>query len=198
MKVRAKSPMTSTVQIEANASSGVSSLVCSVLISVSVASMLMANGPALSVNDPEHATPSREVHDGVERALLVSESIIRQRVGIGSRGLVQGEVNEERKTYDIRAGNEPPVAAVAAVIAVVAKHEILSWRHYQFAVLYIMAHLHPPARVYSWVRVELSGKLVAEAVLIGPFKHREGLALLLPVDADDTILETNAVARDAH
>jgi hypothetical protein len=33
--------------MEANASSGVSSLVCSVLISVSVASMLMANRPAL-------------------------------------------------------------------------------------------------------------------------------------------------------
>src|ERR1700721_524672 len=61
-----------------------------------------------------------------------------------------------------------------------------------------MAHLHPPARVYSWVRVELSGKLVAEAVLIGPFKHRERLALHLPIDADDTILKTNAVTGDAH
>src|SRR3984893_2715929 len=156
--------MTSTVQMEANASSGVSSLACSVLISVSVASMLMAKCPALepcSVNDLEHPAPPCEVHHGVERALLVSESIIRKRVGIGSRGLVQGEVNEERQTHNIGAGNKSPVAAVAAVVAIVAEHEIFAWGHYQFTVLDIVSHLHPPVGVHSRVGIELSGKLVA-------------------------------------
>src|ERR1700688_1322759 len=107
MNVSAKSPMTSTVQMEANASRGVSSLACSVLISVSVASILMAKCPALelcSVNDLEHPAPSCEIHHGVKRALLVSESIIRKRIGFGGRGLMQGEVNEERQTHNIFAG----------------------------------------------------------------------------------------------
>src|ERR1700761_1977826 len=127
MKVSAKSPMTSTVQMEANASSGVSSRACSVLISVSVASILMAKCPALelcSVNDLEHPAPSCEIHHGVKRALLVSESIIRERTGFRCRGLMQREVNEKRQPHDIGAGNKPPVAAVAAVVAIVAEHEI--------------------------------------------------------------------------
>src|ERR1700733_13805747 len=133
MKVRAKSPMTSTVQMEANASSGVSSLASSVLISVSVASILMAKCPALElslVNDLEHPAPSCEVHHGVKWALLVSESIIRKRIGLGCRGLMQGEVNEERQTHNIGAGDKAPVAAVAAVVAIVAEHEIFPWGHY--------------------------------------------------------------------
>src|SRR5271154_619414 len=122
MNVSAKSPMTSTVQMEANASSGVSSVACWLLISVSVASMVMGTKPL--VNDAKRAAPPRKVHDGVERALLVSESIIRERAVIGSRRLVQREVNDEGQTHDIGARNKTPVAAIAAVIAVVAKHEI--------------------------------------------------------------------------
>src|SRR5882757_1656823 len=193
--------MTSTVQIEANASSGVSSRACSVLISVSVASMLMANCPALelcSVNDLEHPAPPCEVHHGVERALLVSESIIRKRVGIGSRGLFQGEVNEEREPHDIGAGNKPPIAAVAAVVAIVAEHEIFTRGHYQFPVLDIVSHLHPPVCVHSRVGVELGGKLIAKVILIHAFKDGEGFTLLLPVDADHAILQAYAVARNTH
>src|ERR1700733_3368493 len=122
MKVSAKSPMTSTVQMEANASSGVSSLACWLLISVSVCSMVM--GTNLLMNDAKRAAPACKVHDAIERALLVSESIIRQRVVIGSRRLVQREVNDEGQTHDIGARNKTPVPAVAAVVAVVAEHEI--------------------------------------------------------------------------
>src|ERR1700760_4342528 len=160
MKVSAKSPMTSTVQMDANASSGVSSLACSVLISVSVASILMAKCPALElclVNDLEHPAPSREVHHGVKRALLVSESIIRERVGIGSRRLVQGEVNEERQTHNVGDRNKAPVAAIAAVVAVIAEHKVSGRGHDQFAILDIVAHLHPPVGVHARIGVEPGG-----------------------------------------
>src|SRR5271156_592606 len=183
--------MTRTVQMEANASSGVSSFASSVSISVSVASLLMANCPALepcSVNDLERPAPPCKVHHGVERALLVSESIIRERVGIGSRGLVQGEVDEERQAHNIGAGNKAPVAAVAAVVAIVAEHEIFARGHYQFTILNIVPHLHPPVCVHSRVGVELSGKLIAKVILIRPFKDGERFTLLLPVDTNHAIL----------
>jgi hypothetical protein len=53
-------------------------------------------------------------------------------------------------------------------------------------------------RIHSRVGVELGGKLIAEIVLIRAFKDRERLALLLPVDADHAVLQTDAVAGNAH
>src|SRR6202044_1508307 len=101
MKVSPKSPMTSTVQMEANGSSGVSSRACWLLISVSVTSMVV--GTNVLMNDAKRAAPPCKVHDGIERALLVSESIIRERAVLGSRRLVQREVNDEGQTHDIGA-----------------------------------------------------------------------------------------------
>src|ERR1700760_2698386 len=112
MKVSANNPITSTVQIEAKASSGVSSLVSWVLISVSVASM------TLLVHDPKHAAPPGATHYGIEWALLVSGSIIGQRVGIGGRRLLQREVDEQRQANNIRPGHESPVAAITAMVAI--------------------------------------------------------------------------------
>jgi len=53
-------------------------------------------------------------------------------------------------------------------------------------------------RIHSRVGVELGRKLIAEAVLIGALKNCEGLILLLPVDADDSVLQADVVARHTH
>ncbi len=53
-------------------------------------------------------------------------------------------------------------------------------------------------RVHARVGVELGGKLIAKVILIRAFKDGERFALLLPVDTDHAILQTNAVAGNTH
>src|ERR1700684_74754 len=150
------------------------------------------------MNDAKRAAPPCKVHDGIERALLVSEFIIRERAILGSRRLVQREVNDEGQTHEIGAGNKTPVAAITTVIAVVAEHEICPGGNNDLAILDIVAHLDPPVRIHSRVGVELGGKLIAEIILIRAFKDRERLNLLLSVNADNAILQMDAVPGNAH
>ncbi len=119
----------------------------------------------------------------------MSESIIRERIGFRSRGLMQGEVNEERQPDDIGAGNKAPVATIAAVVAIVAEHEISARGYDQLAILDVVAHLNPPIRIHARVGVEFGGKLIAKVILVRAFKNSEWFTLLLPVHIYHAVLQ---------
>src|SRR4051812_14672249 len=60
---------------------------------------------------------------------------------------VHAEVDEQRTSHDVLARHEAPVAAVGAVVAVVAHHEVVAFGHDELMVLDQSVHFGSPVRV---------------------------------------------------
>ncbi len=131
-------------------------------------------------------------------AVLVSESIIRQGIVIGGRRLVKREVNQKGQAHDVGTGHETPIAAVAAVVAIIPEHEVHAVGHDQFPVPHVRPHLHPPMGIDARVGVEPGGKLIAEVVLRSSLEYHIGLVLLLAIEENHAVLQTDVVAGNAH
>src|SRR5690242_14883006 len=107
----------------------------------------------------QDAVPSGEVDQSILNT--VAESTTRKRLEVGGGGLTEGKVDEERRAFDVCAGNKAPVAAVAAVIAVVAEYEVVAGWHTQVRVLDKAAHLGAPVGVYAGIVGGVARELIA-------------------------------------
>src|SRR4051812_30345836 len=194
MKVRTNRPTTSTPQMEARASKGVSSLAffagifctskVSSIVSCSVVWVRWIARPTARFksgqgqpkrdcvlpHDPEHAIPTGKTYSIVCLNFVVSEFIILLR--FRCRWPAEGEVDDEGPADNILHGHEAPVAAVAAVVAIVSQHKIAACGYDKLAIVDFLAHLHPPMCVHSGIGVEGRGKLIAEGVASGVLEDR--------------------------
>src|ERR1035438_2840474 len=93
----------------------------------------LAGGSAL-MHYVKDALPARKPRQFRREFPVVSESIIRCLLHIGGGGAGQREVDHQRPRHDLGPRDKAPEAGIVAVIAVVAKNEVLARRDRQFAV----------------------------------------------------------------
>src|SRR6266568_3381896 len=181
-KVRMNRPTTSTEQMLAAASKGVSSTGFSLgagsgsdgvlgggvflLIILSLCAQ-MAGGYATvprfaSVNDMEDALPTCERCEACREFPVVSESIIRGLLHIGGRRPAQREVDDQRAGHDGLPRHQAPEAGILAVIAVIAENKVLVLWNHELAMLRKTLKLPPPRRIDVGIRVNRARKIVAE------------------------------------
>ena len=95
------------------------------------------------------------------------------------------------------SGNEAPVAAVFAVVAVVAQDEVVAGGDDEFAVVDERAHADPPVGVDLGVGALEAGEVVAEVVGRAGAVDGVGLGEGLAVDEDVTTVQAEMVAGKA-
>src|SRR5579883_366981 len=109
-------------------------------------------------------------------------------------------INEERFADEIGAVNKTPVAAVKGVVAVVAEHEILARRNYDFAVLNVMfEHVARPG-CYGIRQIAQLGGIRRR--IVARWIWRESLHCVRLVEFDSVAIDharyhQNAIAADA-
>ena len=143
-------------------------------------------------HNPEHAIPAGKTDSIVCRNFVVSESIILLR--FCCRWAAEGEVDDEGSADDILHRNEAPVAAVAAVVAIISEHEIAALGNDQLAIANFLAHLHPPMRIDAGIGVEGRGKLIAECIAVHVFKDGVGFLDRRTVDVELAAFEMQPVS----
>jgi hypothetical protein len=111
--------------------------------------------------------------------------------------LPQGKVDQQRATDDVFAGNEAPVAAVFAVVAVIAEDEVVSGWDDEISVVDELAHANPPAGVDGWVGVLEPGKVVAKVIGHRPAVDGVGLIETEPIDEDMACTEADVIPGDS-
>src|SRR6202049_776714 len=137
-----------------------------------------------SVYQSQRAVPAREV---IEPALNRRRRIF---VPVPYR-----PVNDQRFADNIFPRHESPIAAVLAVIAVIAQHEIMPLGKNQLAVFHQFPHLQPPFAFQAKGGDVGSGEIIAEHI-IGRFqKSHVGLIQRLALDTDLLVLHPQVVAR---
>lgn len=152
-------------------------------------------------NDLEGAAPAGEVDERVDLAgmlaALIGDSLLGESGCVVAIVLLEGEVDEQRFAYDGFAGNEAPVAAVLAVVAVVAHDEVVADGDDEFAVIDERTHADPPARVDLGVGALQTGEVVAEVVRWARAIDGVGLGEGVAVDEDLAGVEAKVVAGKA-
>jgi hypothetical protein len=111
--------------------------------------------------------------------------------------LLEGEVDEQRFADDGFAGDEAPVSAVFAVVAVVAEDEVVAGGDDELVVLDEGAHADPPAGVDLGVGALEAGEVVAEVVGRAGAIDGVGLGERMAVDVDEAVVEAKVVAGEA-
>src|SRR5260370_20090125 len=105
--------------------------VLSSVVKVLARSSFILWASSTSSHDAENAFPPGQMKEVGKRLSRTKEFII------GRAGLVapaaHREVDHQRSTQDIVPGDEAPVAAVRALIAIIAQQKILAGRDHQFA-----------------------------------------------------------------
>src|SRR5207237_10716884 len=97
-------------------------------------------------------------------AALVGEGFLGEGGGVFGVVLLKGEVNEHGFADDGFAGNEAPVAAVFAVVAVVSHDEVVAGGNDEFSIVDEGPHADPPVGVDLGVGALEAGEVVAEVV----------------------------------
>ncbi len=161
----------------------------------------MASGLADYLED---AAPAGEVDYRVDFAGVGAAGsggglLGQSAVGVGVVGfvLLQGEVDEQRFADDGFAGDEAPVAAVFAVVAVVAEDEVVAGGDDELVVFDEGAHADPPVGVDLGVGALEAGEVVAEVVGRAGAVDGVGLGEGVAVDVDDAVVEAEVVAGEA-
>src|SRR5271166_3829409 len=149
-----------------------------------------------SVYQPESAVPARDlkdVSDGVRHVIQPA----RDR----SRGVpvpvLHRPVNDQRSSNNVFLRHESPIAAVQAVVAVVAHHEVVSFRNNELAVHHQLLHLQPPLPLEPSRGDVHSGKVIAIQVVEGLDESHVGLVESLAVDQDSFVHHPKVVSRHA-
>ena len=107
-------------------------------------------------------------------------------------------IDQQGAPNDIFPRHEAPIAAVEALIAIVAQHEIVALRNNQFAVLDQFSHLQPPPPLQPRDGIVSAGKLVPKyvmrqrAVTNVRFRQRSAVHVHSPVD------QAYAISRHSH
>jgi hypothetical protein len=110
--------------------------------------------------------------------------------------LLERKVNEQRLADDGFAGDEAPIAAVLAVVAVVAEDEVVAGRDDELVVFDKEAHADPPVGVDLGVGALEAGEVVAEVVGRAGAVDGIGLGEGMAVDVDAAFAEAEMVAGD--
>src|SRR5580698_552143 len=107
-------------------------------------------------------------------------------------------VNQEWASNDVLAGNEPPKAAVPAVVAIVAQNKIVPLGNNQLVVFNEFRHFFPPFRVHfeggrtrlrKIVEIDIAQLIVVLGV---------GLSQGHSIDKHTLVDETQAIAGQGH
>src|SRR5215472_12709605 len=131
MKVIMNNPVTSTPASDARNSTVVSrgfSLCC-----FSFCAKLPSSFENL-VHQPQRAIPARDLENvahGIQEPVKFITGGWGPGIGVGS---LHRPINKERPAHDVFPGHESPVATVGTVVAIVAHHEVVSFRHDQLIV----------------------------------------------------------------
>src|SRR5258705_6940408 len=153
---------------------------------------------SLLANDLKGAAPAGEVDERVYfacmLAALVGEGLLGEGGGVVGVVLLEGEVDEHGFADDGFAGNEAPVAAVFAVVAVVSHDEVVADGDDELAVVDERAHADPPAGVDLGVGALEAGEVVAEVVGWAGAVDGVGLGEGVAVDEDAAGVEAEVVA----
>ncbi len=152
----------------------------------------------------EGAAPAGEVDYGFEFA-GVRVAGFGGGVGLGEGGCgcvigllrLEGEVDDEGFADDGFAGDEAPVAAVFAVVAVVAEDEVVAGGDDELVVFDEGAHADPPAGVDLGIGGLEAGEVVAEVVGRAGAVDGVGLSEGVAVDVDEAVVEAEVVAGKA-
>ena len=153
------------------------------------------------MNHVEDAMPARKSVEFCGEFAFVSEFIIQRRIGVrlnvGGGGADKREINDERTGDDGLSRHEAPEARILAVVAIVAKDEILASGNNKLTVLREALHLTPPIRIDFRVGVGIRGKVVEETVGRGGLECRVGLMERRAVDINLAVRNAQAVAGKA-
>jgi hypothetical protein len=117
--------------------------------------------------------------------------------GLVDTGLLERKIDEEGLADDGVAGDEAPVAAVLAVVAVIAEDEIVVGGDDELAVVDQIAHLDPPDGVDVGIGVLEAREVVAEVVGLAGAIDGVGFGDGLAVDVDAACAEADAVSGEA-
>src|ERR1019366_4444522 len=155
----------------------------------------------ISPHDPEGSRPAcfiEEVKEGVLQEELhpVAYATHPPLVGWGDKR----PVDEHRAPDHVFTGNESPVAAVFAHVAIVAHRKITVRRYDDVVALYIRGKRELPVLAGHPVhlRGRYGGEVVAVRVVIPQFVMDVLLLESLAVAVHRAIAQMNAIARDAH
>lgn len=159
-------------------------------------------------DDLEGAAPAGEVDYGVYFAGVTASggggglgyAGVVASVAVGVVGFVglKGEVDEQGFAYDGFAGDEAPVAAVFAVVAVVAEDKVVADGDDELVVFDEGAHADPPVGVDLWVGTLETGEVVAEVVWWAGAVDGVRLSEGVSVDVDAAIAEAEMVAGESN
>ena len=152
-------------------------------------------------DDPQRPVPAGKPHQRTNRRIAPFHACSRLGCRCFTRSIaqpLQRKINQERLAHNRGARNEAPVAAVLAVVAVVAQHEVAVRRHRQFAIRNQPPHLAPPARVHSRIGPVHARKIVAVAVRDRRPEDCVRLRKRLPIHISMAFAQPNPVARQAH
>ncbi len=153
-------------------------------------------------DDLEGSAPAGEVDEGVELAVARAAGV----GGFGGLGEaaalvgfvgLEGEVDDEGFADDGFAGNEAPIAAVFAVVAIVAEDEVVAGGDDELVVFDEGAHADPPVGVYLGVGGLEAGEVVAEVVGRAGAVDGVGLGEGTTADVDTAFAETEVVSGEA-
>src|SRR5579862_2440 len=143
MKVMMNRPVTSTAASDARNSTVVSrgfSGLGFILLATGYVRILV-----LLVDEPKGSIPPRDLKQMGHRVCEMKKFI----TGAGSaRRLLsrvfERPVNHPRGADDVFPGNEPPIAAVEALIPIISQGKIGAFRNNQLPILDELMHLYPP------------------------------------------------------
>src|SRR5438105_7737419 len=142
----------------------------------------------------ENALPSRKRCEACRKFPVVSESIIRSLLHIGSRRPPQREVNHQGPCNNCLPRHKSPEPRILAVIAIVAQHEVFTRRHHEFSISRKGLQLPPPRWIDIWIGIDPCRKIVPERVRCCRLKSCVGLVKNNAIHRDPSVLDPNAIS----
>src|SRR5690242_18704900 len=149
MNVIMKRPVTSTPASEARNSTVVSRGFSSSTLSLSFFFTRLPRRRDLLYKS-ESPVPAGDLQDMAQRIQEPVKFITGSELHTGRIRIVNRPVDQQRPTNNILARHKSPVAAVKAVIAVVAHHEVIPFRNDELIVYNQLLHLGPPGAAHRW------------------------------------------------